>query len=447
MTARFRIRVAGGREITLDTLEAFVQRVQAGDIGPSDLVFDGLTGEWAPARSHPAFDLSVDPLVSSDQAEHGKAGQHSAHEMEAPDPLDDWSGYDEPTMDLVDIEESSPEEETRAFIARMEQERRSEDDLFGGRNDLRLVDSRSGTLSGVQPPPQRRTSPELTRTRRAGVSAPQAQARTTARVGAPPPAPRRGRWRWWAGFSLLLCVGLGASATVAWPALRTSGPFPRRESPPEARDTRPVEATESAIRGAADETFVRSIERLRRESDVGAVPFAWLQGRYLSDPTAYPEVQHYWERYLRFVETAHEREGEFYRDAYLNAEERAGIAGPMRSLRMAAAADDFASSRSQRDTIYAKVWKLAAAALSLHETLVALKGRISYEPLRGSRVSADPVIEAAGTDPDAQARLEAALDRVLAAMAPLQNGELTRRGARQHAPTWLVDEMRRVMRG
>ena len=41
---------------------------------------------------------------------------------------------------------------------------------------------------------------------------------------------------------------------------------------------------------------------------------------------------------------------------------------------------------------------------------------MTYQPMRGGRISADPVLEAAGADPEAQALLEVALDRVLRAL-------------------------------
>jgi hypothetical protein len=213
---------------------------------------------------------------------------------------------------------------------------------------------------------------------------------------------------------------------------------------PATPETRPSAATEASVREAAFDGFVKSIDELRIGLGVGRVPTIWLQGKYLADASDYPQVKDYWERYLKFVESAHGSEVDLYRNAYLNAAARAGIGGPMRSLRTAGAASDFEADRADRDALYARVWKLAAASLSLHETLVSLEGRVSYEPLRGQRVSADPVIEAAGTDPEAQVQLEQALDRVLAAIAPLQNGEMSREGARARAPTWLVDGMRHL---
>ena len=454
MMARFRIRVAGGGEFALDTLDAFVQKVQAGDITPDDLVFDGLTGEWAPARSHPAYQLSADPLV----AEDGEGAKTEATKAESPgagrsEGLIGWADGDEPMIQLVDIEEASPEEEAKAFIARMEQERRAEqEDGLDLVSELTLVGPESGTLSGIMPGPTS-PSPSARAPERSGRTATTTQPFTTStaplRVKRPDRAPssarrRWGRWVWWAGVSAVLCVGLAATATVAWSALRTGGAFSSRSVDPATPETRPSAATEASVREVAFDGFVKSIDELRIGLGVGRVPSIWLQGRYLAHASDYPQVKDYWERYLKFVESAHGSEVDLYRNAYLNAAARAGVGGPMRSLRTAGAASDFEADRADRDALYARVWKLAAASLSLHETLLALQGRVSYEPLRGQRVSADPVIEAAGTDPEAQAQLEQALDRVLAAIAPLQNGEMSREGARARAPTWLVDGMKHL---
>lgn len=443
MTPRFRIRVAGRDEFALDTLDAFVQKVQEGDVGPDDLVFDELTGEWVPARSHPAYRLSGDPLVTQDGGDPG-ASEQDASGAEATEGPVDGAEADEASMQLVDVEEASPEEEAREFIARMEQERRAEEeDAPSLGRDMTLVGRESDTLSGIMPPSTPPRGPESSG--RSAPAAPPFNTSTAAMRAKRPgrPARRRwGRWAWWAGVFAVLCVGLAATATVAWSALRSGGWLSGRGVDADTREARPVVTTEASVRESAFEGFVKSVERLRVDMGVGAVPSIWLEGRYLADPSVYPQVKEYWERYLRFVESAHQSEVELYRNAYLEVADRAGIGGPMRSLRAAGAASDFEADSAARDSLYAQVRKLATEALSLNATLVALKGRVSYEPSRGERLSADPVIEAAGTDPEAQAELEQALDRVLVAIAPLQNGETSREGARARAPTWLVDGMK-----
>jgi hypothetical protein len=62
------------------------------------------------------------------------------------------------------------------------------------------------------------------------------------------------------------------------------------------------------------------------------------------------------------------------------------------------------------------VERLATVAISGHDALVAAEGRILYEPATGSRVSNDPVIEAAGRTPADQDLLEEVLDAILGEM-------------------------------
>ena len=60
--------------------------------------------------------------------------------------------------------------------------------------------------------------------------------------------------------------------------------------------------------------------------------------------------------------------------------------------------------------------ELARASLALHDRLIEVEGSISYEPAVGSRVSVDPVIQAAGVDEETQDLLDSALDEVLEAL-------------------------------
>jgi len=177
------------------------------------------------------------------------------------------------------------------------------------------------------------------------------------------------------------------------------------------------------------------------------VPPAWLEGAYLANASSYPEVRPYWERFEAYVDEAQAEEAGLYRESYLQAATAAGVSGPVRSLRMATALEDFASSRRERLELYARVRELAESALALHDLVVELEGRISYEPIRGPRVSADPVIEAAGIDPEAQARLDAALDRLLAALHGTDGTRRTPPRDRMQIPEVLVEGLREIAPG
>ena len=63
MRARFRIRKKEGAELTPETLGAFTRLVKSGEIEEADLIYDALTGEWAPARSHPVYRMMLDGAV------------------------------------------------------------------------------------------------------------------------------------------------------------------------------------------------------------------------------------------------------------------------------------------------------------------------------------------------------------------------------------------------
>ncbi len=467
MKARFRIRASGGREYTLGTLDAFARRVHSGEIAPDDLVYDVLTREWAPARSHPAYLLSVDPLVTGTDRHAGEeATDEAAAAAPAATAADDTtagpdagregegSGTDrqEPDADptaiaLVDVASPSPDEEKRAFIARMEEERLSDPDRSPLENEVSLVDPRSEMVSEIVPEAKVLAAAQPVAGRRRASHWHRPAARIPTRL--PYPAQSGRRWGSWAAFSALLCVGLAGTATVAWSALRTNEPFLRGAATltGTTRAARPVVPAESAIRLGAYEGFLRSVDSIRTDLGVYSVPASWLEGRYLSDPGAYPEVREYWERMASLVETVHDQDARLYRDAYLSAAERGGLSGPMLRLRMAGAVGDFAARKATRDSLYMQVWNLATAALNLHSVVLSLSGRVAYEPLRGPRVSADPIIEAVGTDPDAQARLESALDRVLTALKPLQIGEVSELGARARVAGWLGRGLRSLGSG
>ena len=62
MRARFRIRKQDGGELTPGSLEAFTRLVRSGEIEELDLIYDILTGEWAPARAHPASRAVLDAM-------------------------------------------------------------------------------------------------------------------------------------------------------------------------------------------------------------------------------------------------------------------------------------------------------------------------------------------------------------------------------------------------
>jgi hypothetical protein len=360
----------------------------------------------------------ADDVDSEDVAAEAAVVTQPPGEGAEPEP----SEAQEIELDLAPTQEESPEEAQRAFIQKMEEERRYDAAATNRHgHDLPLVTAHSSeVLRGPErgshegpfgsprlSPPQRKLTP--VRSNRAGVVA-------------------------------LFVVLAGAAvvfARVARPALGTGEADAENATGVEpVRAPRTVTRTEEQIRQDAYEGFVERVDAMGNELAPGPVPSAWLEGAYLADPSSYPAVRPYWERYEAYVDAAQAQEAALYREAYLTAATVAGVSGPLRSLRMATALEDFSSSRPERLEHYARIRELAESALALHALVVELEGRISYEPIRGPRVSADPVIEAAGIDPEAQARLDGALDRLLTA---LHGAEGTSPRDRARIPEWLVE--------
>lgn len=417
-------------------MDIFAELVRSGVVRPEDEVFDALTGAWTRAELHPMVALFRDPLVTHPEAERltrryaeGARADRDGEEAASTGERAGAQASDAPqaevaddlSLELAPPNEESPEEAQRAFIQKMEEERRYDAAAADRDNDLPLVTAESSGVPRGQrreqvdapftpprsAPPQRKLTPA--RSNRAGVV-----------------------------VVFLLLVGAGVVlARLARPALGTGEADAENATGVErVRPPRTVTRTEEQIRQDAYQGFVDRVDALAVEIVPGAVPTAWLEGAYLADPSSYPDVRPWWERYEAYVDAAQAREAGLYREAYLTAATVAGVSGPVRSLRMATALEDFASSRPERLEHYARVRELAESALGLHDLVVELEGRISYEPIRGPRVSADPVIEAAGIDPEAQARLDAALDRLLAA---LHGADGTSSRDRMRIPGWLVE--------
>lgn len=450
MEARFRIRAQDGQVLEPRTMEIFAELVRSGVVRPEDEIYDSLTGTWVAAGRHPMVALFQDPLVTHPSA----AGVSRRPAVEdaadaggarASDPGRDERAEGDPLpLDLVSVSEPSPEEAQRVFIEKMEEERRQDPELSV---ELPLLEGKYPSEAQAAPEPEPAPAPAVVereeRRGDAGGVPPDVEIplvigpRSHDRVS-PLNASRR-RWRKAGAVALVLLlpvVVVGMSMRLSTPA-RGSGEAEVVAADGRAAPApRPVPLTEEQVRDEAYAVFLEGVEAIGVELTVGEVPEAWLEGFYLADPEGHPEVREFWEGFLDWVERADEREVTLYREAYLNAAARAGLSGPVRSLRMASAAGDFEASRPERAAHYARVRELSRAALALDDLMVALRGRITYEPMRGRRVSADPVLEAAGTDPRAQALLEAALDRVLLALnGPNGAGVSDRR----EIPDWLVE--------
>lgn len=198
MAVRFRIRTPAGQELSFASQEMFEDFVRSGDLSPDDLVYDGETGSWSPARTHPTVlevqyeEDAADELAPGEQASAAEAEQGSAGVGGAPRPVstdepdpdleddqaaaekqaveDDQALEEEDDLDLEDDlgldlalhEEESPEEAKRKLIEKLEAERRSELDAGGGiRESLTgfMVDPGASELTRTEGPGERRPPP------------------------------------------------------------------------------------------------------------------------------------------------------------------------------------------------------------------------------------------------------------------------------------------------
>jgi hypothetical protein len=418
MSTRFRVRFLGGGEATVESLEAFCDLVQSGEITADDLVHDALTGDWVPAVAHPMYKLALDPLVASEEAraakkdgtpEQGAAdddfvvergGAVHQGDEEATEPPDTLFTLAAPTP------EPNPERAAADFIRQMEDERAADPEPAWLTAD---VPTMGGVIDmGVEPVS-------------GGSWQPEAYEATPYRPSPSYPPPRQAppRRRRTLPLSLTLILILGSAGVAggvglsAWPGLEAFGVG--ESAPPEVVPVR-LTATEEQLSAAAYEVFLGKIAGLARSRGVGAVPRDWLEGRYLAEAAAFPAVGSYWARYRDYVDEAQAREEDLYRAAYLEHLQRLGVRSSQGSSRVAGAMSEFNRHRASRRSAYTRATALADAALELHELSVAAAGRISYEPARSNRVSADPVIEAAGRDAEMQEDLDQALDRVLVAL-------------------------------
>ena len=319
--------------------------------------------------------------------------------------------------------EPSLEDAARAFIAEMEEERRDDPDRAARLRDLPLLDRGAGDLS-------RDDGPE-----------PQVLAPTTAEPQRPHLRPKPGPRR---GPMLLMVLGSSLLVATLVASLRT------RASSHEARSTgivmgvnavRALPELESETRRRAVETMQAGARALMMEVQAGAIPEGWLDGRYLSNAAEYEDVRDAWSAYHAFVRELRTRERRLHGVAYLGALDAEGVGGALRSLRLARARSDFAAGRAHREEVYGRIEELSLAALSLHALLAQHTGSIRYEPAAGSRLSAAPVLEAAGIDSESQLLLERALDRVLTALV------LDGRGAMETAriSDWVTGSIDQVL--
>lgn len=414
MAVRFRIRTPSGQELSFGSLEMFTEFVRSGELAVDDLVYDGETGEWAPARTH--------PLVLQVEAEGGDAGSGAERGGTGSSLKGGGTSSRSPSsagelgLELApEPDAPSREQAVAAFKAKMDAERAFEFDDTRSIGGLRMGSGASGLLEGIEAPTAPATEPAgvVPRPWRRRVE----QAADIEAGHRPLPAkarrhaPRRG-----GGRALVLALGGAAIIALVYvgPGLAARIGGWATGAGEDAGIARPIPDTEEALRARAEERFLASSISMLRA--LPAIPRGWLDGAYLAQPSAYPQIREVWERYLTTIREVRSTEVERFRAAYLRALDDANVEGPTRTLRLTSASTAFLEEAPRRETHYARVERLAAAAIELHDDLTAIEGSITHEPAGGPGVSADPVLEAAGVDADAQAILDGLLDEVVDAL-------------------------------
>jgi len=409
--ARFRIRTKEGQEITFASHEVFAEFVRSGELSPEDVVYDAETREWSPARTHPVV-LQIE-LEPEEAARAAGAGEPDADFGAA---STDDEGLEaikaSAPVEAIDLELAlTPEEEAAAFVAKMEAERATERGLQEDVPWLRVENSSSGVAEelGVprapRRPPQREPwGRELSPRSEAPAAMPAARKRRE---------PSRGR-----RYAPLAILGLAAAAAAVYfgpdllaPAMG-GGTEPGTDNAAEPPPPPPAIAdTEESLRARARERFLTSTQTALR--NLPPVPDIWLRGSYLAAPSEYPRVPEVWQLYLETIRDVRAGDDERYRQAYLRALDEARVEGGARTLRLTSAVTAFQGAGAPRAAHWERVEAVATAALRGHDALVSAEGTIMYQPATGPSLSADPVIEAVGRSPEAQALLNQVLDVIL----------------------------------
>lgn len=457
MNARFRIRTPQGQELSFGSEEMFADFVRSGELSAGDLVYDATTGEWSPALTHSL----VLGLQAGDRdegsAESGTTGPDGAGGQAPSSPAEGAVGAagaskgglgDPAGLGFELAPEQTPEEAAAAFVKELEAERES---TFERREEMRGLkpdESGTGLLHDVErtpPGPPSGPSP----TDRSGFAADATEAVSTEAVSAPsrksekaPSRKRSSRGPVLSGGFLfwLLALGVVGAGVVFGPDLVALAMNADGTGSGELETGVPIlPDTEEALRERASARFLsRALSAL---SGLPAVPREWLDGRYLSNASAYPGVREAWNAYLEAVRRLRVDEAELYSAAYLSALDDARASGATRTLRLASALSRFERDRPVRAAHYDRVTELTTAAIDLHDLLVEREEAITYEPAVGTRLSTDPILQAASADPETQQLLEAALDRVLDALSARELGPVEAAGVR----TWMFEGLRDVV--
>ena len=433
MSVRFRIRTAQGQELSFASQAVFVEFIRSGELAPEDLVYDGETNEWAPARTH-ALVLEI----QYEEEERTEAAAAAEDEAEAPspptaadlgldlaDPLAQipevegtaWpettdafvgAGPDDLGLDLAPPAESpSPDEASAGFLRKLEAERAMDLDAPGGGSlGIRMEDSGSlADMIGKADSPTMADRPAVRPEKRASSSS------------SPRPAEKPKKAS--PGFKVAIfgavaaVLGVGAwlgAASLEEPALadpvQPTDTAPRPPAPPPPAPT--IASTPEAVRARAQERFLGATQALLR--DLPPIPDTWLSAPYFALPNDHDDVRATWQSYLDMARLVRAGDDDRYRTAYERALDEAAMRGEARTVMLATALDAFAARTAVRNAHWDRVEALAVAAIQSHVALVEIEGRVLHDAT-GATGRPEGIGEGiSGRDPDSQLRITQVID-------------------------------------
>ncbi|NNF13665.1 MAG: hypothetical protein HKN72_10590 [Gemmatimonadetes bacterium] len=404
MTVVFRIRTSAGQELSFASREMFEDFVRSGELSPDDLVYDGETGSWAPARTHPVvLDVQYEAEAAGDADPSSQDAEGDGDE--AP-PTIGGPGLE---FDLALTEELSPEDEQRVFLEQLEAERKAQLDAEPSLRES-LTGFTSDTLAPRDPPrrvpdsqPQRASSSP--RSRPGGRSATPRE-RAAAATAASAPAKRSGGLG--RGLLLLVIAGLVVAAGYAgyqsWAAESEPDPSaaevpeattpeadpvepepepfePEPEPEPEPESEPALEAvipdTPAALRERTQERYLAATRAELRS--LQPIPEIWPEGPYITVPSDHPEVVDVWQDYRATIQSVRQVDADRYRAAIESALDDAAVTGEGRQTRLETAMGEFEASDELRAAHFDRVEALATAAIQSHNALVEAEGLILFD--------------------------------------------------------------------
>jgi hypothetical protein len=310
-------------------------------------------------------------------------------------------------LELAPADPEPPDEETRAFVERMESERQADfgRDVPGARRGgpagVILGDAAALGDLPAAPPGTTRTDAELERLRaerdRQRTWEPVASShpwRATVEdrsVGsAVRPATRASRGARVVGLAMAILLLGGTGGYAGFRLVNAEQPSPPATPPSEPM--RPIEvlpeppavepdpeiaSTPGALQERAQERFLTATRTELRGLD--EIPTIWARGEYIVLPSEYPEVVDVWQSYLDTIRRVRAGDLARYRAAFVAALDDAGVDGEAREERLAAGMLEFMSRTAQRDAHYRRVVELANTAIRAHNELIEAEGLILFD--------------------------------------------------------------------